>query len=531
MLTVAAAVLSAAAAAKRLPEAQVVEGGALEVRGENATEVKVSNGLVATATLRENEVTLVGASIGTAELAFVDDRGTFAVMPVKVVPKYWDVLQKLLSDDPDVVVEIVGGKIVLVGATANGETLRTLAEVRRLDPERIISHVTYSAEALTVIVREFLDRIGSTNVAVTVCGREVSLAGSLFDKAAAKALGERVRKLLAEFPGVTVNVDSLTVRRQKILINIQFVDWDDTRARDLGLRGPDSLTAFLNFEHGFDWNGSDSSANNRSSTRDFGGNGSSGSSASGSWSSSSQSGSDSSQSASSSSRSGSGYSHRSSDLFQSTQAGRGGTFESLATDAYEGHLGFGVEKVEVKLNMMKKNGVAKKTYGTTLATQSGEEVKFQNGGTHYMKTGGNFSNGDVRNIEWGYNITAKPVILDDSTVNLDFNLEYSDRVDPGHETEDYDVVKYQTKSRYMMRPGESIVLSGFNKSAEAEAKHGIPFLSKIPGMTWLFGETIGDDDRQEKLLVVTVDWLLEDSDGALRRIQEMKDRKVSVEMP
>ena len=50
-------------------------------------------------------------------------------------------------------------------------------------------------------------------------------------------------------------------------------------------------------------------------------------------------------------------------------------------------------------------------------------------------------------------------------------------------------------------------------------------------MTWLFGETIGDDDKQEKLLVVTVDWLLEDSDGALRRIQEMKDRKVSVEMP
>ena len=518
MLTVAAAVLSAAAAAKRLPEAQVVEGGALEVRGENATEVKVSNGLVATATLRENEVTLVGASIGTAELAFVDDRGTFAVMPVKVVPKYWDVLQKLLSDDPDVVVEIVGGKIVLVGATANGETLRTLAEVRRLDPERIISHVTYSAEALTVIVREFLDRIGSTNVAVTVCGREVSLSGSMFDKAAATALGERVRKLLAEFPGVTVNVDALTVRRQKILISIQFVDWDDTRARDLGLRGPDSLTAFLNFDHGFSWNGSDSSADNRSTSHESGRSGSAGSS----WASSSESGSDPSQSSSS---------HRSSELFQSIQNGLGRTSDSLSANAYEGHLGFGVDKVEVKLNMMKKNGVAKKTYGTTLATQSGEEVKFQNGGTHYMKTGGNFSNGDVRNIEWGYNITAKPVILDDSTVNLDFNLEYSDRVDPGHETEDYDVVKYQTKSRYMMSPGESIVLSGFNKRTEAEAKHGIPFLSKIPGMTWLFGETIGDDDKQEKLLVVTVDWLLEDSDGALRRIREMKDRKVSVEMP
>lgn len=526
MLTVAAAVLSAVAAAKRLPEAQVFEGGALEVRGENATEAKVSNGLVATATLRENVVTLVGASIGTAELAFVDDRGTFAVMPVKVVPKYWDVLQKLLADDPDVVVEIVGGKVVLVGATANGETLRTLADVQRLDPARIISHVTYSAEALTVIVREFLDRIGSTNVAVTVCGREVSLSGSLYDKAAAKALGERVRKLLAEFPGVTVNVDALTVRRQKILISIQFVDWDDTRARDLGLRGPDSLTAFLNFEQGFDWNGSDSSVNSRSSNRDSGSNGASGSSASSSWSSS-QSGAGS----SSSSQSSSGSSHRSSDLFQSIQNARGRMSDSLAANAYEGHLGFGVDKVEVKLNMMKKNGVAKKTYGTTLATQSGEEVKFQNGGTHYMKTGGNFSNGDVRNIEWGYNITAKPVILDDSTVNLDFNLEYSDRVDPGHETEDYDVVKYQTKSRYMMSPGESIVLSGFNKHTEAEAKHGIPFLSQIPGMTWLFGETIGENDKQEKLLVVTVDWLLEDSDGALRRVQEMKDRKVSVEMP
>ena len=205
--------------------------------------------------------------------------------------------------------------------------------------------------------------------------------------------------------------------------------------------------------------------------------------------------------------------------------------ESRSQFGYQGGASFGIREFDVKLNMLKQNGVAKKTYGTTLSTQSGEEVKFQNGGTHYMKTMGNFSSGDVKEIEWGYNITAKPVIVDEETVNLDFNLEYSEDLGVVRDTGDYDITKYQTKSRYVVRPGESIVLSGFNKTDEAENKDGIPFLSRIPGMQWLFGETKTHHEKQEKLLIVTINWQIEDSEGALRRLKALKDREVSVEMP
>lgn len=521
MMLAAVAALSASAAVRRLPEVAVAEGARVTLRGENAAEVRSADAAVATATLRNNEVSVSGTGIGCTELSFVDDRGVFAAAGVKVVPSYWEILGKLLADDPDIAVEIVGGKVVLSGSTANPETLRRVRDAKDLDPERILSQISYSSEALEVNVRGFLGRIGCSNITAKVVGHEVCLSGRVFDAASAQSLGERVRSFLSDFPLVNVNTADLKVYRQKIFISIEFIDWDDNRARDLGIKAPDAITAFASFTHGLNWDGSDSDSN--TGTRNASGTSSSTSTAMSSSTSSSGSSSPQSSSMSTSMRYGTaeGSLGRQNDRVN----------ESRSQFGYQGGANFGIREFDVKLNMLKQNGVAKKTYGTTLSTQSGEEVKFQNGGTHYMKTMGNFSSGDVKEIEWGYNITAKPVIVDEETVNLDFNLEYSEDLGVVRDTGDYDITKYQTKSRYVVRPGESIVLSGFNKTDEAENKDGIPFLSRIPGMQWLFGETKTHHEKQEKLLIVTINWQIEDSEGALRRLKALKDREVSVEMP
>ena len=95
------------------------------------------------------------------------------------------------------------------------------------------------------------------------------------------------------------------------------------------------------------------------------------------------------------------------------------------------------------------------------------------------------------------------------------------------------ISRYQTKSKYLVRPGESIAISGYRYNSESEDKKGTPWLSKIPWIgPYLFGNTANKMELQDMLLVVTVNWALEDDGGATAaRLDEMKNRKVEVEMP
>ena len=144
------------------------------------------------------------------------------------------------------------------------------------------------------------------------------------------------------------------------------------------------------------------------------------------------------------------------------------------------------------------------------------------------------ASGGLESIEYGYIIKATPLIIDPNTVNIDFSL---DNKQPESLTlksdEDIRIKRYQTKSKYLVRPGESILLSGYKYNSESENKKGTPWLSNIPWIgPYLFGNTSNDVNMDEMMLVVTVNWALEDdSDRTSARLNEMKDRKVEVEMP
>ncbi len=189
-----------------------------------------------------------------------------------------------------------------------------------------------------------------------------------------------------------------------------------------------------------------------------------------------------------------------------------------------------VDGVKATINLLKQNGAAKSLYSTTLSTQSGIEAEFQSGGTfNVMTTPGMASNGDLVKIEYGYIIKTTPLIIDANTINLDFSLDNKEPLDNAGTR----ISRYQTKSKYLVRPGESIAISGYKHNSESEDKKGTPWLSKIPLIgPWLFGNTANKVSMDDMLLVVTVNWAVEgDGADAASRIEEMKNRKVEVEMP
>ena len=526
LLAVAGAVLAAnAAVVRKLPDMSVVEGEMVATDSMKATAVRSSNTAVFSAALRESgEAIVSGTRLGEAVLSYVDERGVFASRSVMVVPAYWEVLRGMFSEDPEISVAIVGDKVVVRGATANVDTLRRVDDVKKLDTTRIVTQVSYSTAQIGELVRDFLRRSNVTNIGVNVVGREVCLSGRMYDVQSSEQLKKRVEGFVHDFPGITVNVDELRIYKQKILINIEFVAYNDTMSRNLGFSGPEAITAELDWNFGFDhekstdWSRklslpeSSSSSGTGTGGTGTGGTGTGGTGTGGTGAGGTGSASGASQSSGLTSEKGNSWSHKWS----------GGTHAK-------------VEGVKATINLLKRNGAAKTLYSTTLSTQSGIEAEFQNGGTIHRSTmAGVGASGGLESIEYGYIIKATPLIIDPNTVNLDFSLD--NKQPNSFETspdKDIRISRYQTKSKYLVRPGESIMLSGYKYNSESENKKGTPWLSNIPWIgPYLFGNTSNDVNMDEMLLVVTVNWSLEDeSDATAARLNEMKDRKVEVEMP
>ena len=508
VMAVAGAVLAAnAAVVRKMPDMSVVEGEMVATDSMKATAVRSSNTAVFSAALRESgEAIVSGTRLGEAVLSYVDERGVFASRSVMVVPAYWEVLKGMFSEDPEISVAIVGDKVVVRGATANVDTLRRVDDVKKLDTTRIVTQVSYSTAQIGELVRDFLRRSNVTNIGVNVVGREVCLSGRMYDAQSSEQLKKRVEGFVHDFPGITVNVDELRIYKQKILINIEFVAYNDTMSRNLGFSGPEAITAGLDWNFGYEHE--KNTHGERKFTRTAKGESKFDSAATPQSSGSTTYGDD--------------FSHERSNDW---------------THNWKGGANAKIEGVQATINLLKKNGAAKKLYSTTLSTQSGIEAEFQNGGTIHRSTmAGVGASGGLESIEYGYIIKTTPLIIDPNTVNLDFSID-NKQLPPnyrgGDATTDIQIDRYQTKSKYLVRPGESIVLSGYKYNSESEDKKGTPWLSKIPWIgPYLFGNTANEMQMNEMLLVVTVNWAIEDdSASASARLNEMKDRKVEVEMP
>lgn len=449
------------AALRRLPQVTFTEGMSGEIAVENATTLKSANPAVISVGSPEGPSVPVSAlRIGSTEIIYSDTFGPRAVRPVTVVPAYWPTLVKFFEDDPEISLAVSGENVVISGLTANPDTLRRAKQAASFDNQgRIVNQVTSSTAAVGELVREYLQHLALTNISVSAVGREVCLSGKLYDQKSIEQVGERVAAFLKDFDGIGVNTDGLKVVRQRILLDVELVQYDVTKAHNLGLKTPDQITG--TFDNDFSYT----------------------------------------------SDSGSGDSH---------------VFNSKV----------GISDVKVAVNLLKRNSAAKTMYHTTLSTQSGEEAEFQNGGTIHRNTMGTYTS-DVKEIEYGFIVKAKPVIVDSDTLSLDITLDNKAPINfEGASNKDIDVKRYQTRSKYVVRPGETIALSGFNTVTEDETRDGTPFLSKIPLIGALFRNTGTSTSTKEMVLIVTVHWALgEETETARKSFDAINEREVKVEVP
>jgi len=120
----------------------------------------------------------------------------------------------------------------------------------------------------------------------------------------------------------------------------------------------------------------------------------------------------------------------------------------------------------------------------------------------------------VRDKDGNYNVEmkdaklelqVKPKITPDGMISMEVNAsnKYADWNKVNANSENPPLVASSVESTIVVNNGDTIVLGGIYKTTETTAESGVPWLSKIPVLGWLFKTRTTVKDRKELLIFVT----------------------------
>lgn len=140
--------------------------------------------------------------------------------------------------------------------------------------------------------------------------------------------------------------------------------------------------------------------------------------------------------------------------------------------------------------------------------QVGDQIPIATSTTTTPISGGvNATNTTTSTIQYkdtGTILKVKPQVNDSGLVAL----EISQEVSKGNTilvlgTQQFVVTKREISTNLVVQDGQTIVLGGLIDETRAQARSGIPFLSKLPILGYLFGSTIDDTSRTELIILLT----------------------------
>jgi general secretion pathway protein D len=104
----------------------------------------------------------------------------------------------------------------------------------------------------------------------------------------------------------------------------------------------------------------------------------------------------------------------------------------------------------------------------------------------------------------GIILKVKPRINEGGLVSLEISQEISTfETIPLGGTDQLLLNKTEAATNLVVQDGQTIIIGGLIREDTTKARTGIPFLSKIPLLGWLFGNTRDDKQRQELIILLT----------------------------
>lgn len=105
----------------------------------------------------------------------------------------------------------------------------------------------------------------------------------------------------------------------------------------------------------------------------------------------------------------------------------------------------------------------------------------------------------------GVILKVKPQVNESGLVSLEVNQEVStyDTVTLGVADKTIILNKAEASTSLVVQDGQTIVIGGLIREERSQSRSGVPFLSKIPILGYLFGTTSDDASRQEIIILLT----------------------------
>ncbi|MHB8108958.1 MAG: secretin N-terminal domain-containing protein [Syntrophorhabdaceae bacterium] len=178
------------------------------------------------------------------------------------------------------------------------------------------------------------------------------------------------------------------------------------------------------------------------------------------------------------------------------------------TFTFAGEIGGDFKTV---VDMLATDSRAKLLAVPHILVSDNKEARIQVGDQVPVVSSETFGSGTIapqRTIQYkdiGIILKVKPRINEGGLVTLDLAQEVS-----SYETiklfdnEDYIILhKTETTTSLVCQDGNTIIIGGLIRDDIARSRSGIPFLSKIPILGWLFGSTTDTNNRTELILLLT----------------------------
>ena len=138
--------------------------------------------------------------------------------------------------------------------------------------------------------------------------------------------------------------------------------------------------------------------------------------------------------------------------------------------------------------------------------QIGNQVPIVTSETPVSTTGttGTSISRSIQYKDTGVILKIKPLINESGLVSLDLSQEVSDYfIQPIYGSEYPVITKREVTTNLVAQDGETIVIGGLIQENFKRTRAGLPLLSKIPLLGWLFSNTTDEEKRTEVIMLLT----------------------------
>ncbi|TBU74080.1 type II secretion system protein GspD [Pseudomonas daroniae] len=185
--------------------------------------------------------------------------------------------------------------------------------------------------------------------------------------------------------------------------------------------------------------------------------------------------------------------------------------------------------LQVALRALETNGNTKVLSAPSLVVMNNQEAQIQVGDnipinqTTINLDNTSISTSSVQYVQTGVILGVVPRISPNGLVYMDIQQQVSSAgivTDPnGNPT----ISTRAVSTQVAVRDGQTILLGGLIQQSEVENENSVPFLGRVPGLGWLFGNIRKGQERSELIVLITPRVVYGDS-GALEVTEQYRQR-------